>query len=443
VETETASSSIEGEWLSITPDGYYQASPRGDRYLNVRVGNTVSGIDSYRSIFYNPDVVQARLQGRPDPASKTNITIQQAATIMPPTVTIQSPANFSTTNSSTANLSVVITDQNHPIKTIKVFVNGCSVGGNELTATVAGNQKTVSFTLPVELDSGPNRIEVAAYNGYTENDRKASQLDIVCTSPQAARRPLPNLWILSVGVNRYDNVGTPRFPPPDRGGRHLNFCVADAKGVIASLKAQEGRRYAKVNSLLIADGEALAPTAANIRQYLTFLDQAGERDVVLLFLAGHGISDQGKFFFLPRDAVIANGVLDASLAVSGDELVTALEGPGRRLLFIDACHSGGVDGDRMVRALQESNAFVFTASKGDEESLEDPRIGHGYFTDSIMKALGGAPAARTLENNVTVLSMSVFVKNDVSRRVMENHRRQQTPQVHSLLYSDFPMAVIR
>jgi WD40 repeat protein len=61
--------SVTGEWITVTPDGYYTASPRGDRYLNVLADRNLSGIDSYRSVFYNPDVVRSRLTGRVDPAS--------------------------------------------------------------------------------------------------------------------------------------------------------------------------------------------------------------------------------------------------------------------------------------------------------------------------------------------------------------------------------------
>jgi len=445
VETQTATASNEGEWLSITPDGYYQASPRGDRYLNVRVNNTVSGIDSYRSIFYNPDVVQARLQGKPDPVSKANVTIQQAASFMPPTVTIQSPANFSTTNTTTTNLSINITSQSQPIKNIKIIVNGRLIGKDELAAvkgtglqseraslTVTGNQKTVDLSLPLNLDPGSNRIEVVAFNGYSENRR---YVDVTRNAPTGEKPALPNLWILAVGVNAYDNAGA-RL----QGLGNLKFCVADAKGIVDSLKAQEGKRYAKVNSLLIADGEAQTPTVANIKQGLKFLEGAAPRDVVVLFLAGHGISAQeSKFFFLPKDAVIgANKVVDASLAISGDEIMSVLDAPGNRLVFIDACQSGGVDNDRMVRSLMDTNAFVFTASRGNELSYEDPKLGHGYFTHSVMSALKGAPAALA-QGSVSVLSMSGFVQIDVPR--LTNDR--QHPSAYSLGFYDFPMALIK
>jgi WD40 repeat protein len=51
----------DGEWLSMTPDGYYTASANGEKYINARVGNTVTGIDRYRSTFNKPAVVAARL----------------------------------------------------------------------------------------------------------------------------------------------------------------------------------------------------------------------------------------------------------------------------------------------------------------------------------------------------------------------------------------------
>ena len=444
VETETAASSIDSEWLSITPDGYYTASPRGDRYVNIRTGNAVSGIDSYRSVFYNPDMVQARLCGLPDPASKANFTIRQAASFTPPAVTIQSPENFTTTNTATTNLSVVIASQSQPVRNIKILVNGRLVGREELASvtgtglqteraslTVTGNQRTVNFNLPLELEPGDNRIEVVAFNGYSEN---RAFVDVTRNAP-AERPPLPNLWVVAVGVNSYENSG------PRLGGlASLNFAVADAKGLVQSLKAQEGRRYAKVNAMLIADGERLAPTAENIRLSFKFLEGADvRRDVVVLFLAGHGISSQsGQFFFLPKDAVMgADKIVDESRAISGDEIITVLDAPGNRLVFIDACNSGGVDNDRMVRSLMDTNAFVFTASRGSEFSYESKELGHGFFTHSIMTALGGAPAALA-QGNVSVLSMSGFVKEDVPMRT----GGRQNPSAYSLGFYDFPVALI-
>jgi hypothetical protein len=297
--------------------------------------------------------------------------------------------------------------------------------------TVTGGQKTLNLTLPVNLNPGDNRVEVVAFHGYSENRR---YIDITWEARAGTRPPLPDLWIIAVGVNNYDNAGA-------RLGnlRNLNYCVADARGLIDSLKTQEGIRYGRVHSLLVADDAGTKPTTANIRQSLAFLGGAGPRDVVLLFLAGHGTSAQeGKFFFLPSDAVIsANKIVDPTRAISGDEIVSVLDAPGNRLVFIDACNSGGVDNDRMVRSLMDTNAFVFAASKGNESSYEMAEFGHGAFTYSVLAALGGTAQARAA-GGVSVLSMSGFVSLDVPR-ITDN---RQNPKAYSLGFYDFPMVVV-
>jgi WD40 repeat protein len=48
----------DGEWIVITPEGYYNASSGGEKYLNVRVGMNVYSIENYRDAFFRPDIVK-------------------------------------------------------------------------------------------------------------------------------------------------------------------------------------------------------------------------------------------------------------------------------------------------------------------------------------------------------------------------------------------------
>jgi hypothetical protein len=440
VEVVEEASSIDGEWLSITPEGYYNASPRGDRYINVRVGNTVSGIDSYRSIFYNPEVVQARINGQPDPTSKPAVALQDAASFRPPTVTVQAADRTTTTNAT--SISVSVSDRNQPIKNIKVFVNGRILGRDELSRisgmrglsaersslTVTGNLKEVSFTLPVTLDPGENLIEVTAFNGYSDNRRSTS-----VTWQTTQMLPPPNLWILAIGVNQDTNISS------------LNYCVADVQGIIESFKAQAGKLYNKVNTLLIADNAAITPTAQNIRDNLKWLDQAGPRDVIVLFLAGHGLTVGNNFYFAPKDVVAKTKADLARTAISDTDILSVLDAPGNRLIFIDACHSGGVDANLMTRALMESNGLVFTASQGDERSSEFGDLAHGIFTYSIMQGLSGRYNAGA-QKDIKILPLSVSVLNFVSQEVERRTRNSNDPQtqhpnVYSLGFQDLTIAV--
>ncbi|HOK23842.1 MAG TPA: hypothetical protein PKU67_07490, partial [Candidatus Hydrothermia bacterium] len=53
----------DGEWVAITSEGYYNASANGERYLNVRVGNEVYGVEKYRDMFYRPELFKHALEG--------------------------------------------------------------------------------------------------------------------------------------------------------------------------------------------------------------------------------------------------------------------------------------------------------------------------------------------------------------------------------------------
>ena len=84
-----------GEWLSMTPEGYYASSEKADQYLNVRVGLQVNGLGQYYEIFYRPDLVARNLKAgkgleTESKPVKHNIS-KIAASGAPPTVSFASP----------------------------------------------------------------------------------------------------------------------------------------------------------------------------------------------------------------------------------------------------------------------------------------------------------------------------------------------------------------
>jgi uncharacterized caspase-like protein len=203
-----------------------------------------------------------------------------------------------------------------------------------------------------------------------------------------------------------------------------------------------------VNSLLIADGEAISPTAENIKRNLSFLNSAGPRDVVILFIACHGVNDdEGNFYLLPKDAELnADGSVRQARAVNNNEILSVLNAQGNRLLFIDACHAGDViggrtrrvDNDRLARELQESNAVIFTASRGAEESQERADLKHGVFTYSILQGLRGQEGMKD-NSEISMMTLGAFV----SSKVKTLTRDRQHPIFSCLRFDDFPIAKIR
>jgi hypothetical protein len=429
----------DGEWICITPEGYYNASPKGDQYLNIRIGTTVTGIDQYRQTFYKPAVVAARLGrgdlGIADPAA----AIQNAPSFAPPVVIIRSPEAGSLLTAASTEISVSVADQHQPIQGIKVLVNGRLAGRDDMQGlissrgltveaaglSVTGNEKRVDFRFPLTLTPGLNRIEVLASNPYSEGR------DTVEVTYQGAGNGgdlLPNLWILSIGINRYEDPSIP----------NLGYAVADAQEIIDVFKTQEGKLYRKVNSLLIADSAGVAPTRDNIIDNLDFLKQAGQRDVVMLFIAGHGVNDEGgNFLLLPSDAGFnADGSIRRSRVIPHEDIRSVLDVPGQKLVFIDACHSEGTSGkktravenDGLVRDLMDPSTVIFTSSRGSELSQESAAYGHGVFTWAIIQGMQGE-ADLIKDGTITMKELDTYVSETVPRLTRgAQHPTTSTPE---------------
>jgi WD40 repeat protein len=446
------------EWVCLTPDGYYAASSRGDESLIATVGRLTFTVADYRSTFNKPEIVQVRLDMPPDSAPQPDISIAQStstslyslsgdsrtksagpsssvsspvasvpdATSLPgvssPSVTIWNPKSGDTINTAVIELYVTILDPLQPIKSVAVQLNGVPLSQEALKAVtgargisvepdvirVTSDQNRLEFRLPVRLADGENRIMVTAssdtatgQSGITVNYREVDQIVL-----------LPNLWILAIGINQYNDPAIP----------NLDYAVNDAVGIVDIFKRQEGTVYRTVNSLLIADNASITPTAANIRDNLRFLKNAGQHDIVLLFIAGHGVSDDnGNFLLLAQDTDFASdGSPRRSRTIPHSDITSVLDLPAQKLVFIDSCHSAGISGKkpraadpaRLVNDFKGSTTVIFTSSQSNELSHEQRDLGHGVFTYAIIEGMSGS-ADFTNDSLITMKELDTYVSETV------------------------------
>jgi hypothetical protein len=414
------------------------------------VGSDVYGLEMYRPTFYNPYLVYSRLQGR---RIRNNRSLQNINTFgAPPTLSIASPPNGSYLNSATAELFASAGDRNFPIQNFRIYLNDRLIGADLMAGlavteglrpvatgiAVTGRLREASFHLPLELESGTNRIDVTASNGYAEG-----RASVTVETPRYLSRSqppiLPNLRILSIGISRYED---PRID-------HLGFAVFDAREIVDAFKNQEGKLYGTVTSRLIATGELQLPTKNNIlRELSAFFLDLGSRDTALVFLSGHGVNDEdGNYFFLPTDIRLnAGGGIPFQDALSVADLAAALDVPGRKLLFIDTSHTPGisalnirpVDSDRLAMDLKPLRPLIFTASRGDEFSTESADYKAGLFGYALKEGLSGK-ADSNGNRLVTMKELDTYV----SERVPDLSGGLQHPSTHRLEgYADFDLLSI-
>jgi uncharacterized caspase-like protein len=199
---------------------------------------------------------------------------------------------------------------------------------------------------------------------------------------------------------------------------------------------------------LIADQEA---TRDKILEALEWLEgEVTGRDVGLLCLAGHGVTDaKQRFYYLPVDG---DPESLRRTAVSADEIqetVGALA--GKAVMFIDACHSarglasearrGAADITGLVNELAsaENGVVMVASSTGREVSVEDDRWQNGAFTEALLEGLSGR-ADYSKDNSLTVAEFDLWL----SERVKQLTGRQQHPVTRKPdTVPDFPLAVVR
>ncbi|MBA3017350.1 MAG: caspase family protein [Proteobacteria bacterium] len=444
------------EWIAITPEGFYNSSANGDRHLNVRIGNNVYGIDQYRSVFYKPEVVEAALRlGDSQQAitqvlgsDKQSVTVATMQGIEPPVITIKSPQDNKKITGENTQLALEVKDRNHPLKKVSVYVNGRTASegtrGISVVATtgaikLAEGQKTLTTSIPVTLERGENVIEVIAFNGFAE----AKKTIRIYSEAEQTLKPeeviLPNLWILAIGVNQYQ----------DKKINSLDYPADDAQGIVKAFTGQKGRLFRDVKSLVLSDHSSTKPTYENVIDNLEYLSQAGSNDVVVLFIAGHGINDdRGNYYFLPCDTVLEkDGSIKKSKAISWQAIKNVLDLPAKKLVFVDTCHAEGaggkktrgVDNNRLVKELQDANAVIFTSSRGKELSQESDQWKHGAFTYAIIEGISGK-ADLIKDNKISMKELDTYVSETVPQITNgAQHPITITPDG----YVNFPVALIK
>jgi hypothetical protein len=183
-------------------------------------------------------------------------------------------------------------------------------GGTGSAPAAAGAPVASSLTLDAE--TAPTEGGAAAIAGHVTGNRFA----------------------VIIGISNYSDSRIPS----------LRYAASDARAFYTWIVSPDGGKYAPSRVKLLLDEQATGP---NIRGALfSWLKQAIEEDVVVIFFAGHGSSDSpdtnDNLFLLPYDTEYDN------ISATGFpmwDIETALKrfiSAKKVVVIADACHAGGV-----------------------------------------------------------------------------------------------------
>jgi WD40 repeat protein len=404
-------------WIIYTPSGYYDCSPQGEDLIgwHVNQGEDKEAlfypVAQFRDTYFRPDVIDLVLRTLDEGKALEQANLDAGITfsakgigeVLPPTVRITSPSHNSAFTSPDIKLSYTVTElNNEPLVSLKVLLDGRPFQVISDTKVLA-DKGVLSLILPRRNV----RVGLIAENRFGKSDLEDVRLLWQGEPAPTDAAAKPKLYVLAVGVADYK-----------LDGYDLKFAAKDARDFGDAVSSQKEGFYSSVSLELLTDAQA---SKESILAGLARLrDKCTPSDVAMIFLSGHGYNDNiGRFYYLPVGGDITQLRATSIAFRDFEDALAAI--PGKVLMFVDACHSGGVyqgekppDVTRLVNTLSSDDVgvVIFTSGTPRQTSWESELWQNGAFTKALVEGLkGGADFIRN--DRITLKELDLYISDRV------------------------------
>lgn len=425
----------DGEWIITTANGYYSSSPKGDQYLQVKVGGKEYSIEQLRESFYRPDLVNLALSGG------SLRELKKVADVKPPPIVaiVNTPRSI---DKSDAAITLKISDAGGGIGDIRLYLNGSGVmlDSTRGVKIVASNQNEIYKTYKLKLSSGLNSIRAIAFNADNTMQSTDAIQEITAAFKSINR---PSLYALVIGINEYKN---PKL--------QLNYAVADATLFANTLKKGASALFERVEVKNLSSREET--TRENILKELKAMQSLNPDDLFVLYVASHGTVDDGEYFLIPSNVGSTRTErlkTDAIGQAVFKELIGNIPAT-KKLIIIDTCNAGAlgkaIQVAMLTRGMSEDTAMkilgravgstILSASTSLQEALEGYQ-GHGLFTYVLAEGLKGK-ADKGNTGYVRTTELADYVDNEVPTLAEKIFKKAQYPTI-SISGQAFPIGKVK
>lgn len=446
------------DFVAVTPDQYYRASKSRIKGVAFRVKDQLYPFEQFDLRFNRPDIVLERL-GTAAPElvqsyryayqhrlKKLGFTENMLGTDfhLPELEFLTRDVPVSTTDPS-LSLRVRARDAQFTLDRLNVFVNDVPVYGSAGLPLPDKQLHALEQEIKVPLASGRNKIQVSVLNQQgTESLKQTVYTNAVGIVAPAAT------YVVVIGVSQYKNS---RY--------NLRYAAKDANDLASAYEAlgQRAGERGQVHVLRLTDDQA---TRTQIQQAKAWLASAKVNDLVVVFAAGHGMTDSASNYYfgtydIDPERPAANGLPYAEFEALLDG-IPALQ----KVLLLDTCFSGEIDKDDqivvaqaetvadgtvkmrafkaargvnvvadtsgalsgdMLRFQQDwfadlrrgTGAAVISSSSGNEYSLEGEQWNNGVFTYSLLLGLKNGEADANKDHVIAVSELQAYVIDKVRK----------------------------
>ncbi len=446
-------------WVLWTPNGFFTCSEGGDELIGWHVNDGFEKTPSFYPAknffdqYYRPDLIDEIFVNY---ETDEEIVKRKSATLigisnsnLPPLVVFNVSNNLKknekeqgyTSLCQSLDLDFSFTDLGGGIDEIRVFQNGKLIESSQRGfKTVTQSGQALLRTIKIELSPGENLFTVTAFSKERVESNPLN-LKVFYRGESA----IPDLYILSIGINKYLN-----------SKYNLNYAIDDAQSFLETVKLGASGVFRSVNAIMLQNEKVTKETIKNA--FDDIISKIKPNDVFVFYFAGHGTmsepSENGKpdFYLIPYDitqlygdnySLIQKGISSAELMDFSMKVKAQ-----KQLFILDACQSGGAVEQFASRGAAEEKAIIqlarstgvclLSASSSEQFASEFKELGHGVFTYSILEGLKGRADGGLKDSKITVNELKAFIEDLVPELTLKYRGQSQFP-TGSMRGQDFPI----
>jgi hypothetical protein len=416
----------EDRWILYNKDGFFTSSEKGKNLIKYHINQGLTKeakiIENEQIFekFYRPDLIKKILSGE-EVDEKIDIR-SILLNIQPPKVTI---VGNSFKDEKNIEIKYKICDTGSGISNTSIILNGISGSLKNSRGFTIENTKKVKdectlYSNIITLEPGENNISIRAFDSKKIISSTSAPLTLNANYKIDKKA---DLYFLSLAVSDYKN-----------DDYNLKYAVTDAHAVEKKIKKNSKKLFEKIYTYNLYDNNM---TKENFNEVIKKISkQINTYDVFVIYMAGHGITKDGLYYFLPYDIPDIKTKNLQKYAISDNDISDTLAQIVARksLLLLDTCASGSVidnaDNDintkmAIDRLAQKSNRNYIAASSAKEVALEGYN-NHGVFTYVVLDAFN---KASKIDLDLSVKLLGTIVESGVPKITKKSHYIQ-TPKVH-------------
>ncbi len=314
-------------------------------------------------------------------------------------------------------------DSAYTLDRFNLWINEVPVFGMRGADIKKRFRKNIDTTITVSLSEGINRIEtsVTSLNG-AESYRKPLLVKYI------PEKIIPSkIYFIGIGINEFAD-----------SSNNLKWCVQDIRDLTTEMRIKYSDQLVVLDTLY---NEQV--TLSNIKALKQKLLNTGINDKVIISYSGHGLLSKDYDYYLSSYNINFKKPEEGGIPYEAIENLLDSIPARKKLLLLDACHSGEVDKDEIKKInssaiAQEKNnsstnpgsrvvivgsignksarlglqnsfdlmqslfvnvgkgtgAIIISASGGVQFAQENSTLGHGVFTYSVIEAMKKYPTIK-------------------------------------------------